>query len=431
METVSPCRRRLRIEVNAAQVAGIRAELLQEFRRRATLPGFRPGRAPEPLVEKRYAQQLDDEVRQRVIPDSYRAAIQEQKLHVVGMPQIENVEYRPGQPLVFTALVDTAPEFPLPNYKGVPVKKNVQPITDDDINQVIESLREQQADFVDVTGRPLAMGDFAVISYSGVCDGQPIGALAADAKTLGEHKDFWLMMAAEAFLPGFCDQLVGAATGERRQVLVDFPADFAVKPLAGRKATYFVEVTGIKEKRLPAVDDEFAKRIGVESLAAIRENIRKSLEAQRASQANAELRRQIVDYLLAQTEFELPESLVEQETRNLVYELVQENTRRGVPREVLEQRRDEILSHAKQRARERLRASFLLDAIACAENITVTASELENRIAELAARYRVTPQRLKAQLEDGDKLSEIEEQVLVGKTLDFLLANANVETTNA
>jgi trigger factor len=431
IETVTPCRRKLRVEVEAAQVAGVRAELLQEFRKQATLPGFRPGRAPEPLVEKRYAQQLDDEVRQRVIPDSYRAAVAEQKLHVVGMPQIEKVEYQPGQPLIFTAVVDTAPEFKLPEYKGIAVKKTQKPVTEDEVNQTVEDLREQQAEFVDVTGRPLALGDFAIVNYTGVCDGQPLTALAGEAKTLGEHKDFWLLMTSDAFLPGFCDQLVGTNAGEKKQVLVDFPADFAVKPLAGRKATYFVEVTGIKAKKLPAVDDEFAKRVGAASASALLSEIRKGLEAERADQANGELRKQILDHLLAQVEFELPESLVEQETRSLVYDLVQENTRRGVPKETLEQKREEILAHAAQRARERIRVSFLLEAIAQAEKITVTPAEMEDRLAALAGRYRVTPEKLKAQLDERGRLGEIEEQVLVGKTLDFLIANANVETTKA
>ena len=429
IENSAPCRKKLRVEVDAERVAGARAEILREFRRHATIPGFRPGKAPEPMVEKRYAQEIDEELRKRIIPDTYREVLAEKKLHTVGYPQVETVDYKPGRPLVYTAAVDTAPEFKLPEYKGITVKKKETPVSDDEVNKTIDTLRDQQAEFVNVEGRALRTNDFAVLSYSGVADGKPIAELAPEAKTLGEHKDFWLFISSDSFLPGFCDQLLGAQPGEKRQVLVNFPADFPQKPLAGRKATYFVDVTAIKEKKLPELSDEFAKKIGTESLDKLKEEIRKSLMAEHESQANADLRKQIVDQLLNRVEFELPESLVTQETRSIVYDLVRENTMRGISKEKLEEKKDEIFGFATQGARERLRASFVLDAIARAEGIKVEETEIEQRIAQLAQRYRVTPAKLKAQLTERDGFGEIEEQLLVGKTLDFLLANATVEAT--
>jgi len=431
IENVAPCRQKLRIEVDAAKVAGVRAELLQEFRKQANIPGFRPGKAPEPMVEKRYAKQLDDEVRQRVIPDGYREAVSEQKLRVVGQPQVESVDYLPGQALVFTATVDTAPEFKLPDYKGIAVTKKEQPVAEDEITKTIDSLREQQADFSDVTGRGVQTGDFAVVNYSGVCEGKPITEIAPDAKTLGEHKDFWLLISADSFLPGFGDQLIGTQTGEKKQVMIDFAADFAVKPLAGKKATYFVDVTAIKEKKLPELNDEFAKKIGADTVEKLQAEVRKGLEAERDNAVNGEMRKQIVDHLLGKVEFELPTALVEQQTRSIVYDLVQENSRRGVPKESLEGKKDEIMGFASNSARERLRTSFILHAIAEAEKLTVTESEMEERIASLAARYRVTPEKLKAQLDERGDMGEVEDQILVGKTLDFLIANAKVETPKA
>lgn len=428
IETIAPCRKKLRIEVPATRVAGARAELLQEFRRQANIPGFRPGKAPEPMVEKRFGKQLDDEVRQRLIPDSYREAVVEQKLRVVGQPQIESVDYQPGKPMVYVAAVDTAPEFKLPDYKGIAVKRKEAPVSDEDVTKTIDGIREQQADFSDVTGRGLQMGDFAVVSYSGVAGGKPIGELAPEAKTLGEQKDFWLLMGADSFLPGFCEKLVGATVGEKRQVLTDFATDFAVKPLAGMKATYFVEVTGIKEKKLPELNEEFVKKLGLDTVEKLKAEVRKGLEAERESQSKSELRKQVIDHLLAKTEFELPESLVQQETRSIVYDLVRENSERGVSKDVLEGKKDEIVGFASQSAKERIRTSFILDAIAAAEKITVAEADMEQRIAQMATRYRVTPAKLKAQLDERGALGEIEEQILVGKTLDFLLSSAKVET---
>ena len=430
IENVAPCRKKLRVEVNAERVAGTRAEILQEFRKHAVIPGFRPGKAPEPMVDKRYAHEIDEELRKRIIPDTYREALAESKLKVVGYPQIESVEYKPGQPLVYSAAVDTAPEFGLPEYKGIPLEKKEAPVRDEDISKTIGALREQQADFVAVEGRGLRSGDFAVVNYSAVADGKPIGELVPEAKTLGENKNFWLLIQSDSFLPGFCDQLLGAQTGEKRQVLIDFPADFPQKPLAGRKATYFVDVIAIKEKKLPELNDDFGRKIGLDGVEKLKEEVRKSLTTERDSQIRADLRKQIVDYLLSRVEFDLPESLVAQETRSIIYDVVRENSLRGVSKETLEEKKNEIFGFATKSAKDRLRSSFILDAIARAEGIKVEEKEMEERIWQFAQRYRVTPEKLKAQLAERDGLREIEEQILVGKTLDFLVSNAKVEAVS-
>jgi trigger factor len=428
IENTAPCHKKLRIEVAAERVAGTRAEILQEFRKVAAIPGFRPGKAPEPMVEKRYAGQIDEELRKRLIPESYRETLGEQKLKVIGYPQIESVEYKPGSALVYTAAVDTAPEFSLPDYKGIPVKKKTVTVKDEEINKTIDSLREQQAEFTAVEGRAIQTGDFAVINYTGVADGKPISELLPDAKELGENKDFWLLISVDSFLPGFCDQLVGAKAGEKRQVLVDFPADFPQKAVAGKKATFFVDVVSIKEKKLPEVNDEFAKKVGLDNVEKLKDAVRKSLVTEAESQQDSEVRRQIADYLLGKVEFELPESLVKQETRSIIYEVVRENSLRGASKEQLEEKKDEIFGFATQNAKGRLRTSFILDAIAEAEQIKVEEVEIEQRIAEVAQRSRTTPEKLKAELAEKNGFGEIEEQILVGKTLDFLVANAKIET---
>lgn len=428
IENVGPCRKRLRIEVPAERVAGTRAEILEAYRKQAAIPGFRPGKAPEPMVEKRYAKEINDELHQRLIPDTYRETLTEQKLRVVGYPQIEKVEHEAGKPLSYTAVVDTSPEFALPDYKGIAIKKKSEPVRDEDVTKTLDNLRDHQADFVPVEGRGLKTGDFAVVNYTGVADGKPIAELVPEVKTLGEQKDFWLLLETDAFLPGFCEQLLGATAGEKRQVLVNFPADFPQKAVAGKKATYFVDVTGIREKKLPEINDEFAKKVGAENVAKLQEEVRKGLERERAAQVDAELRRQVIDHLLSTTEFALPESLVAEETKSIVYELVRENSMRGASKEQLAEKKDEIFAHASQSAKERLRMSFILQAIAEKENIAVEEKDMESRIAQMAERYRTTAERLRAQLAERDALGEVEEQVLVGKTIDFLVANAKVES---
>ncbi|MBM3859020.1 MAG: trigger factor [Verrucomicrobia bacterium] len=427
IEIAGPCRRKLRIEISAERVAGTRAEMLREFRQVAALPGFRPGKAPEPMVEKRYAKEIDDEVRKKLIPESYREAVAEQKLQVVGMPQIEKVEYQPGQAMVYTATVDVAPEFSVPEYKGITVERKEITVSDEDVTKMLDAIREQQADFVDVEGRALKTGDFAVINYTGIADGKPIAELAPDNKALGTDEKFWILVESDSFLPGFCDQLLGAMPGEKRQVLINFAGDFPQKQLAGRKATYFVDVVAIKEKKLPELNDAFAKKNSAESVEQLKEEVRKGIANEREAEREAGLRNQLVEHLLKQTQFDLPDSLVAAETRSIVYEMVRENTMRGVSREELEQRKNDIYGFAAHNARERLRASFILDAIAEKEGISVAEDEVKARIAQLAQRNRTTPDRLKAQLVEHDQMGQIEDEIRVGKTLDFLMANAKVE----
>jgi len=427
VELLGPCRKKLRIEIATDRVAGTRAEILKEFRKAARIPGFRPGFAPEPMVEKRYAKEIDEELRKRLVPEGYREAVAAEKLKPVGYPQVDSVEYHPGQPLVFTATIDTTPEFSLPEYKGIKVDQKLATVADADITQTLDSLRDQQAEFVTVEGRPLQMADFAVIDYSGVVDGKPIIELAPEAKTLGENHDFWIQVEVDAFLKGFCDQLVGARPGEKRQVLIDFPAEFPQTLLAGKKATYFVTLKAIKEKKLPELNDEFAKKVGAESLEKLQSEIRQGLLAERENESKGAVRKQIVDHLLGSVQFELPEALVAQETRSIVYDLVRENTMRGASKEQLEEKKDEIFGFANKSAQERLRTSFILDAISQAEKIEVTSDEVEERVRLMSQRYRITPQKMKEQIAERGGLDEVEEQVRVSKTLDFLIANAKVQ----
>ncbi|MGD0016259.1 MAG: trigger factor [Verrucomicrobiia bacterium] len=428
VNNVSPCRKKLRIEIAAERVSSMRAEISAEFRKAAALPGFRHGKAPAPLIEKNFGKRIDEDLQKRLFNDGYREALSQQKLRVVGYPEVESVEHAPGKPLVFVAAVDTVPEFALPKYKGIPVKRKESTVKDEDIQHTLAHLQEQQSDFVDVTGRGLRTGDFAVLNYSAVADGKPLAELAPSAKPVAERKDFWVLVQSGSFLPGFCDQLLGAQIGEKRQVLVDFPADFPIKMLVGKKATYFVDVTGIKERKLPELNDEFAKKIGAESLEKLKVQIRDGIAAEKENETRTDMRKQIVDHLLAKTPFDLPESLVAAEARSIVYDMVRENTMRGVAKDELEKRKDEILGFATQSAKDRLRSSFILSAIADVEQIKVEEKEIEERLVQLAERHRVTPEHLKAQLVERDGLGEIEEQIRVSKTLDFLLGNGKVET---
>ena len=203
-----------------------------------------------------------------------------------------------------------------------------------------------------------------MVNYTGTCDGKPITDTAPTAKGLAEQKNFWVDIGPETFLPGFADQLIGAKAGDKRAVNVDFPADFVTKELAGKKGVFEVEVVEVKEKVLPPVDDAFAKKYDAENLEKLRAGVRRDLENElKYSQAKA-IRSQIIRGLLDRVNFDLPETAVAQETRNVVYDIVRRKHQRGVTREMIEQQKDEIYSAATHNAKERVKLSFLIQRIA-------------------------------------------------------------------
>ena len=270
VENLAPCKKLVRVELDAAAVDEAFATMTKNFQKEASLPGFRPGKAPAHLVVKKYDAEINDEVKRKLIGDSYRKVVEEKKLDVLGDPDIEEIQFGRGQALQFAATIETSPEFQLPEYKGLPVKREAKSVTDEDVEKAMNVLREQQTKFEKVA-RALAAGDIAVVNYKGTTEGKPLTDISPTAKGLTQQQGFWIEMKADSFIPGFADQLTGAKAGDKRTVNVDFPADFVAKELAGMKGVYEVEVVEVREKVLPTVDDAFAVSFGAENLEKLRD----------------------------------------------------------------------------------------------------------------------------------------------------------------
>jgi trigger factor len=400
--------------------------ITKEFQREASLPGFRPGRAPRDMVLRKYEKDIQSEVKKKLISDSYRKAVEEQKLEVLGYPDIEEIQFSRGQPLQFAATIETAPEFELPDYKGLPVKREARTVTDADIERALDALREPQVTFT-TADRPIQTGDVAVINYTGASEGKPLAEIAPAASRLAEQKNFWVDVPSTSFIPGFAEQLVGAKAGDHRTVKIEFPANFMTPELAGRKAGYEVDVVEVKTKVLPPLDEAFAKTYGAESLEKLREGIRRDLENELTFKQNKSVRNQLVGALLQRVNFELPATAVAQETRNVVYDLVRENQKRGLSREVIEQQKDQIYSAAADGAKGRLKTGFLLQKIAEKEDIKVAQEEIANRVAHLAGMYQIPADKFLKDLQKRNGLIEIFDQLQNEKVLDLLQQNAKFE----
>ena len=420
---------KLQIELPPEEVSKEWDAIVNSFARFAKIPGYRPGKAPRAVIDKRFRKEIQDELTKKLVSKSYHEAVQQEQLRVASLTNIEDIQFGEDKSMRFRATVVTAPEFELPDYKNIPVQLPDTNVSEAEVEEALERLRNQSADFVDVPGRGLQMGDFAVLDFEGSVDSKPISEIAPQAsKNLQGGKKFWLQLASENFLPKFCEQLVEQNTGETRLVIVQFTDDFPVKELAGKKADYAVTVREIKEKVLPPVDDTLAGKLAPgKTLADLRQMIEHDIEHAKKHDADRAKESQIVKYLHEQTQFELPPALLQNETRRALAELVQRNRERGVTDEMLKEKEKELIDGAAGLAANRLKTNFILHRIAEREKIQVTKDDVDLRIRQEAARYDISPDKMRKELQQKDALDDVAEQILLGKTLDFLGANVSVE----
>lgn len=426
VETLGPCKKLVRVEVDATEVDAAFESVTAAVQKQAKLPGFRPGKTPRHLVIKTYSHHIEEETRKKLTSESFRKAVEQEKLRVISTSNLEEIQFGRGQSMQFAATVETSPEFELPEYKGLPVQREIRRVTDEDVNRAVGMLRDQRASFNDVA-RPVQEGDIAVVNYTGTSEGKPLTEFAPTARGLTEKKGSWMPVAKDSFIPGFTEQLIGAQAGEKRTVNVVFPADFVAATLSGRAGVYEVEVVQVKEKVLPPVDDELAKSFGAENLDALVAGVRRDLENELKTKLKRSVRDQILRGLLTQVNFDLPESIVTNETRNVVYEIVQENKERGIPKEAIDAQKDQIFNFANNSARDRLKAGFVLNRIAEKEGIKVEEKEIMQRVLMLAEQYQIKPERMIRQLQDRNGIQQIAEQIVTNKVLDFIELQAKVE----
>lgn len=430
VENLAPCKKLVRFEVDAKAVDDAFGAVTKDFVKRAKMPGFRPGKAPEAMVTKQYAKDIEEEVKRKLIGESYRQGMKDQKFSVVGYPDIEEIQFGRSQALQFAATVEINPEFELPDYRAIPAKREPTVVTDEDVEKAIDALRGQAADFNKVD-REVKEGDYVVINYTGTSDGKPLTELAPTARGLTEQKGFWVEVKPDSFIPGFAIQLVGAKAGDKRMVNVDFPAEFVTPQLAGKKGVYEVEVAEVKEKALPELNDALAKTYGAENLDKLREGVRKDLQNEVNSRQKRSIRNQIVKTISEKVSFDMPETTLQIETRNVVYEMVSENQRRGVTKELIEQKKDEIYKAAMGIAKERLKISYLFHKISEKEGIRADQNEMNTRITLMAQANQIAPQKFLQELEKRGGVAEVYQQLIHEKVLDFLHENASIEDVPA
>jgi trigger factor len=429
LDPISDTRKNLVVTLDKNEVDAEHQAVVAEFTKLARLPGFRPGKAPAAMVLKRFAKDIADEFKQKVITKAYREGLEKQKLDVLNIVKVEPGPIEPGLSAAVTLTVDIRPEFKLPEYTGLPTVVSSTAASDEEVDKVIEGLRSERAEFK-AADRAAQKGDYVKLSYEGSIDGKPVADLVPDKQIYGKVPQTWEEVEGEneGVIPGLGRQLAGLKTGEKKAVTVEFPAEFPAAPaLAGKHASYAVEVQEIRERVLPAMDEAFFKAQQVDNLDGLKASVRNNLKLQKEYQNRGEQRRQITEALAAAVDFAVPESLVESETQSVLRQFIEENMRRGVAQEQFEKDKKELFESAGKAASKRVKLQLILAKIAEAEKIQVSEKDIDSFIYREAMRSNQKPDKLARDLaKNRDALRSVQQSIIFDKAVDFLVSKATV-----
>ena len=417
------CRRELDLEIPADEVTKKMESVAKEFARVARVPGFRPGKAPVSLIRRRFADDIKGEVVQSLVPQRVEQAVTEQKLTPVSQPQVEKLDFSEGQPLKFRAVFEVLPEFELGNYKGLDLEMPVLDVTDDDVAKEIEGVRERAAAFAPVEGRPAENGDFVQLKLLGTPAG---GGEPIQADSVLCH------IGAEETMEPFNENLRGANTGDHKNFDVEYPADYPDAKLAGKTYHYTVEVLGIKNKKLPELNDEFAKDVSdATTLDELKTKVREGLHAARDQKHKDLLRDKVLAAIVKLHDFPVPESLVEHQMDVRLERVVRSLAAQGVDPRAVNVDWVTLRRRQQERAADDVKAELIVDRIASAENIDVTDEDVNSELEHVASHSGESAAALHARLTKQGTLDRMKAKLRSDKTLDWLAQNSQIRTVAA
>ena len=426
IENIGPCKKKVHVVCDPQEIENATNSAIKEMREQVSLPGFRKGKVPDDVIRRTFPKELAEETKKHIRDMFSDALKKDHKIMPTYVINYEELKFDPKECYEFVMILETEPEFELPVYKGLPIKRAVMEITDKDVEDAINKLRQKDAKYVDVE-RPASPGDIVVINYSGSCDGKSIDEIVPDAKRLAKGENNWIRVEKDAFLPGFGDQLVGAKKGDKLQIAVEFPANFVFPELANKKAVFDVEVLDVKEEVLPELNDEYAKKLGAKNVDELKAGVRADLKSDLNYKIRQNLRDQVVEELMARVNFELPENELNEETKEAVLNIVMEQQRRGMSKEEIEKHKDEIFNIALSRARNIVKARYVFAKIAEKEGIKVSDEELTREIAVAARMNNEDPKKYAERIIKNNQVRRFYEIIIAQKVIDFLVEYAKIE----
>ncbi|MGC4071104.1 MAG: trigger factor [Nibricoccus sp.] len=431
IKDVSETRKSLVVSLDQAEVAAEHQATVAEFGRQASLPGFRPGKAPAAMVLKRFGKEIAEEFKQKVVNKAYRGGLEQSKLDILGVTDVDTGTIEANAAAKVTFTLDVRPSFVLPDYTGIETQISPVEATDAEVDAVVEQTRGERADFK-VAERPAQKGDYVKLAYEGKVDGKPILEIAAEKQIYGKVPQTWEEVEGEneGLIPGLGKQLAGVKSGDKKDVTITFPAEFAAVPaLAGKTAVYAVEIQEIRERVLPALDEAFFKAQQVDNLEGLKSKIRTNLKGRKEYENRQAQRRQVTEALNAKVDFPVPDSLVESETQSVLRNFIEENMRRGVPQEQFEKDKKELFEGAKKAAAVRVKTQLLLAKIAEQEKINVTEQDIDAFIYRESVMNNTSADKLVKDLtKNRDRLRAVQQSIIFDKALDLLVSKAKVST---
>jgi len=423
--TEATCKREIELEIPADNVQKAAEKVARDIARMARIPGFRPGKAPVTLVRRRFAEDIQGEVVQSLVPEYLGKALDEKKLIPVTRPAIDHVEFKEGEPLKFRAVFEVLPEFELGDYKNLRVHVDEIQVGDEQVDKALEEMRERAASYVPLEGQPAKDGDYALIKLMGMPAG---GGEPVRADNILCH------LGGEETLESFTENLRGARAGESKQFESRYPDDYPDPKLAGKTYNYSVNVLDVKEKKLPELNDEFAKdaageQAGISTLAELRAKVRENLNAAREHEQAVQAREKILETLVQQHDFPVPEALIESQMDVRLERVVRSLAAQGVDPRAVNVDWVSLRRNQRPKAVNDVKAELLLDRIAEAEKIEATDEDVEKEIAALSERSGESVTALRARLTKQGALDRMKSKLRSDKVTEWLHRTARIETT--
>jgi trigger factor len=419
VQELGACARRLEIEVAPESVKKELDQAYRELAKRVSIRGFRKGKIPRPVLERYHRSSVEDEVLQKLIPSSLQQAVKDQGLRAVGQPKLDDVKLDDEKALSYTATVEVLPDIALQTYSGWELSKEVRVVTEADVERELHELQNRHVSLVSIEeDRPVQEGDYVLISFEGFRDGQPVQGSRAE--------NYALVVGSKTVIESVDRGVVGMRKGELRQIPVQFPETYQNRSMAGQEVVFQVTINEIKERVLPALNDEFAKEVaGVDTLAELTEKLRQNQEDIAEREAHRALHEVIIARLIEANPFELPPGMVEAETETLIADLQRQlRSQQGdaAPVQLPEEARQPL----REQAIQRIKRELLIEEIAKREGITVDDSDVEADLQRLAERTEQRLEYIRRQMEQAGALESIRHNILADKVLDLVAARCTV-----
>ncbi len=431
VETQPNCRASIHVDVSPAEVTTERVRVTGMYANQARLPGFRPGKAPRAVVEKRFENEIKGELEEALVRRGYAEAAKRDDVEILSVVSVKEQTTHADNSFSFKLEVSTVPKFELPEYKGIKVKLPRIEVTDTDIDHDLLHLRERYKTFNDVE-RGAQTGDFVVLHATGSEDGKLISEEHPDAPAFLKKIDgnWFELSAEEKFLPGFFAALQGISKDETREVSVTLPEEFSYEALKGKTITMQVKCDFVKEAKIPDLDDEFVKKINAAwTLEQLREEVRKGITQRREQSNDAAKSNQVITHLAEKLEFELPQEVVNREAQRRTNDIAMNAMRQGMAQEAVMQAQAEIVSAATQQARQSVKVNFILGEIAKKEKLVATEEQVRRGLAQIAMREKISPKKIMAEAKKNNLIERLSDDILLDNALQFLKQEAVVEET--